>query len=209
MSRRLDRFSDWSRCVKAFTTIRRAIQNKLKLYDEKISILDELKETEVLLIKTDQSEHFAADISSLQSNEPLKKCCDIYNLDPFIDEDGMLRVRGRLKRSTKEFGVKHPILLAKNSHLSMLIIKSCHERAYHQGRGFTFGEIRSTGYWIVGVTRLVASFIFRCTQCRRLRSKPQVQKMADLPTDRVEPCAPFTNIAIYIAIYIYIYYYSV
>ena len=196
VSRRLDRFSDWSSSVKAFTTIRRAIQKKLKLYDEKRSILDELKETEVFLIKTDQREHFAAEISLLQSNEPLKKGCDIYNLDPFIDEDGMLRVRGRLKRSTMEFGVKHPILLAKNSHLSMLIIKYCHERAYHQGRGFTIGEIRSTGYWIVGVTRLVASFIFRCTQCRRLRSKPQVQKMADLPTDRVEPCAPFTNIAI-------------
>ena len=62
VSRRLDRFSDWSRGVKAFTTIRRAIQKKLKLYDEKRSILDELKETEVFLIKTDQREHFAAEI---------------------------------------------------------------------------------------------------------------------------------------------------
>ena len=56
--------------------------------------------------------------------------------------------------------------------------------------------IRSCGYYIIGVSRLVATLIFKCIICRRLRHKPQVQKMADLPLDRLEPSPPFTHVGI-------------
>jgi hypothetical protein len=32
--------------------------------------------------------------------------------------------------------------------------------------------------------------------CRKLRGKPELQIMADLPTDRVEPSPPFTNVVV-------------
>ena len=37
------------------------------------------------------------------------------------------------------------------------------------------------------------SLISRCVTCRKLRGVTEVQKMADLPEDSVEPSAPFTN----------------
>ncbi|XP_060570099.1 uncharacterized protein LOC132728485 [Ruditapes philippinarum] len=89
-------------------------------------------------------------------------------------------------------GLKHPIILPKESHVTELVIRHCHLRVNHQGRGMTSNEIRSNGFWIVGLSSAVYSFISRCVTCRRLRGGNQVQKMADLPEDRLEPSPPFT-----------------
>ncbi|XP_023807775.1 uncharacterized protein LOC111946875 [Oryzias latipes] len=53
-------------------------------------------------------------------------------------------------------------------------------------------ELRSNGIWILGCSHAVSSFIYKCVKCRKLRRSAQVQKMADLPHDRVETTPPFT-----------------
>ena len=57
-------------------------------------------------------------------------------------------------------------------------------------------RIRSAGYWIVGCSRVVRSYISKCVLCRRWRSTLQTQKMATLPEDRVEPAEPFSYCAV-------------
>merc|ERR1712002_32123 len=52
--------------------------------------------------------------------------------------------------------------------------------------------MRSKGYWILGSSHFVSKFISKCVTCRRLRRSPQVQKMADLPQDRLTSAPPFT-----------------
>ena len=88
--------------------------------------------------------------------------------------------------------VKHPMILPKKCHVSDLVIRHCHEKVGHQGRGMTINEIRANGFWIIGLSSAVSGLISRCVICRRLRSVTQVQKMAELPEDRVEPSPPFT-----------------
>ena len=61
----------------------------------------------------------------------------------------------------------------------------------------TQNEVRQRGYWIIGGTSAVSSFVSKCVVCRRLRLFPQHQKLADLPEDRVEPSAPFTYSAVH------------
>ena len=78
------------------------------------------------------------------------------------------------KNSTLEYNVKHPVLLHKESYITHLLLKHFHEMCEHQGRGMTISTIRSNGYYIIGVTRLVSSLIFRYVTCRRLRHKPQL-----------------------------------
>ncbi|KAJ8039046.1 hypothetical protein HOLleu_16634 [Holothuria leucospilota] len=126
--------------------------------------------------------------SNFQTNNPLKK------LNPFLDEDGQLRVGGRLRRADLDLGGGHPILLSKNSHVSRLIATYFHESIQHQGRHMTTGAVRSGGFWILGVHSLVRSIIDKCTICKRLRAKPITQQMADLPKDRMETSPPFTNV---------------
>ena len=117
----------------------------------------------------------------------------LYKLDPFLDKDGNLRVGGRLTMSySLHYRVKHPMILPKKGHVTHLVIKHCHEKVAHQGRGMTVNEVRSRGFWIVGISSAVSSHIYKCVQCRRLRGRTQVQKMANLPEERVEPSPQFT-----------------
>ena len=104
----------------------------------------------------------------------------------------------KAKRQSQNYPWKRSILsiLPKKGHITRLIIQACHEEVAHQGRGFTMNCIRSRGYCIMGCNSAVKSFINNCVHCRRWRSKPVTQKMADLPEDRMEASAPFTYCAV-------------
>ena len=128
-----------------------------------------------------------------QRNVAIKRSSCLYRLDPFLDEDGLIRVGGRIKRANLPFGTKHPVVLPRKSHITALLIRFCHVKVNHMGRGITHNELRQRGYWVVGGSSAVSNCISRCVTCRKLRGCLQFQKMADLPLDRVEPSPPFSN----------------
>ena len=71
-----------------------------------------------------------------------------------------------------------------------------HEKIYHQGRHLTEGATRSAGLWITDGKRLVSSTIHHCVICRKLRGKLAVQKMSDLPEDKITPSPPFSFVGV-------------
>ena len=85
-------------------------------------------------------------------------------------------------------------ILPKNHHLSKLVVLHYHGQIHHQGRQITHGAIRQAGYWLVGGHRLVTSVLQSCVNCKKLRGTTLEQTLADLPRDRIEPAAPFTNV---------------
>ena len=52
----------------------------------------------------------------------IKNSSQIYNLDPYIDENGIIRVGGRLDKSNVNNEYKHVIVFLKGSPISKLII---------------------------------------------------------------------------------------
>ena len=111
--------------------------------------------------------------------KPMLKCC------PFV-ENGLLRVGGRLQRSSEPHDVKHPIILPKNSHLTGLIIMHVHQRSGHCGATYVTNELRQR-YWVLGHERTVKHFIKElCMACRNRRASPGSQIMSPLPSARVE-----------------------
>ena len=164
-----------------------------------------MQQAEMILIRAVQAIHFKEEIEVLTSanqdsaprkNHAIKKSSALFKLDPFLDSSGTLRVGGRLKFTEMPEYVKFPVILPGKSHIANLIVKHCHEQVNHQGRGMTINEVRSCGYWIVGASSAVASYIARCVKCRKLRGMVEEQKMADLPLDRSEPTPPFTFSAV-------------
>ncbi|XP_068716949.1 uncharacterized protein [Montipora capricornis] len=168
-----------------------------------------MSEAERLVIKAVQNEAFRDELSRLKNepnpsrteepgvkNKELKISSPLYRLDPFVDNNGMLRVGRRIKAASISEDVKHPVLLPREGHVSWLIARCLHESANHQGRGLTLNEIRASGYWIIGFSALVFKVIHACTTCRKLRARTAEQKMADLPWDRVTPSPPFTHCAV-------------
>ena len=165
----------------------------------------DLQTAELFLIKAAQSKAFPEETEALatkshQENgivgKSVKRTSPIHRLKPIVDNDGVLRVGGRLHQTDLPYDVKHPVLLPKKAHLTDLVIRHFHQRTGHQGRARTHAEIRSSGYWIVNGSSLIGHHISKCVTCRKLRASPQQQVMAELPTDRFEQVPPFTFSAV-------------
>lgn len=62
----------------------------------------------------------------------LQKTSQLYKLDPFMDEDGILRVGGRIRRANMDKNKKHPAILPRNSHMTELLLCHYHKRVQHQ-----------------------------------------------------------------------------
>ena len=126
----------------------------------------------------------------------IKRSSNLYRLDPYINEDGIIHVGGRLRRANIPRNIAHPIIFPKRGHITNLLIDHHHQLAKYAGRNTTLSEIRSSGYWIINGISTVTSYIWRCVICRKLRGNTVGQKMSDLPSDRIEPAPPFTYSAV-------------
>ena len=186
-------FSSWTKAVGVVSYLQRTFKKNKP--GTVATTVTERKEAEVLIFKELQRTAFKNEVLSLsqkEQNAKLPRQSSLLKLDPFIDEQGLIRVGGRLENSTLPFDVKHPIILPKHSEITELIIGHFHKKVKHQGKGMTMNEIRSHGLWLLGLNGAVASHIYKCVQCRRQRRPTEGQKMANLPEDRVESTPPFT-----------------
>lgn len=186
---RLSNFSSWSRATQAVARILRRI-NKDK--SRNISTVLEREKAKSVIIKDLQKVAYQEEWNLLNKRSRLPVRSRLYNLNAFLDDDKILRVGGRLCNSSLPNTLKHPAIIPKEHHVTKMIIAHYHERVKHQGKGLTINEIRSNGYWIIGMNRVVASHISKCVTCRRLRKPTEEQMMADLPPERVDPSAPFS-----------------
>ncbi|XP_071477081.1 uncharacterized protein [Diadema antillarum] len=215
---RFNRFSSWhqlkravANCERYKTQLRRRCEEKSSTTTERVIsprplTVDDLQKAQTEIIKHVQEQWFDEEIQILRNlssdRDPcrderdhrrrVKRSSRLHKLDPFIDENGLLRVGGRLCRAEGSFEVKHPVILPQKGHVTDLIIRHCHQQTAHQGRGITVNQLRLNGFWVIGCSTVVSRLIRKCVICNKLRGVTQSQKMSDLPKDRVEPAPPFT-----------------
>ena len=155
--------------------------------------VNDIKRAELAIIKSVQQKAFPIKIAAPDSTNNeyvVKKASPLFKLCPFIDDNGILRVGGRLEKVDYSDEVKNLIILLRAGYVSLLIARHYHE-IYHQGRGITIKKIRQAGYWICGVRRVGSSVIKSCITCRKCRRPLERQKMAPLPDDHVEVTLSF------------------
>ncbi|XP_068716940.1 uncharacterized protein [Montipora capricornis] len=147
-----------------------------------------------ILSKLDgNDDHFKDSQNARKRNNTVKPISNLYKLDPFLDEEGLLRVGGRLKNSTSPYKIKHHLIMPKTSHVTVLLIRQFHHgKQHHQGYGMTHNAIRQAGYYIINGRSMISHIIAKCVTCRKLRGRTQDQKMSDLPPERLTPSPPFT-----------------
>ena len=59
----------------------------------------------------------------------ISKQSNIYNLQPFLNEKDILRVGGRIMKSTLEYKLKYPILLLRKiSHITSVFLEVYHHK---------------------------------------------------------------------------------
>jgi hypothetical protein len=137
-------------------------------------------------------EEFSNEYACLVENKPLPRNSNLLPFDPFLDESGLMCVGGRIRKSHLKNQEKFRVLVPQKHHIAILLIEHYHIEVKHQGRFFTESALRTAGYWIVGAKRLISSLIHRCVKCRKIRGRTEIQKMVDLPEDRVNPSPPFS-----------------
>lgn len=193
-TQRFQRFSCWNRLVNAVSYLKQFLVTRTKLTEK--DYLQTTEEAERLIIKEVFLEAFLDEMECIKLNKRLSKESKITNLDPFIDDHGLLQVGGRLRNARLPADERHPVIIPGKHHISLLLVRHFHKQTKHQGRHFTSGAVRSAGYWIKGEKRLVSSVLQKCVVCRKLRGNNQQQKMADLPEEPIIPGPPFTNVGI-------------
>lgn len=146
----------------------------------------ELNESFTCLVKRTQSICFQSELISKSFSKPLRK------LNPFIDEQGIVRVGGRLKHSTLSYSAKYPILLPRSSLLTRHLIYYYHLKYLHAGlRTLLF--LLSQSVWILSPKRAINSVIHSCLICWRSNPKPFQPQMGNLPPSRVSQLKAFTH----------------
>ena len=117
------------------------------------------------------------------SREHKNELNSLKKLTPFVDNNGVTRVGGRIQKSAFDFDVKHPILLPKRHHLVKLIVVHYHEISRHSGYNYVLAQIRQL-YWIVNGQSTVRHYLRDCFYCSLRRAKAGQQIMSPLPFER-------------------------
>ncbi|KAG8235486.1 hypothetical protein J437_LFUL015489 [Ladona fulva] len=116
----------------------------------------------------------------------------LARLRPFVDEDGCIRVGGRLRHSLLASGNKQPWLLPKDV-FCRLIGRHYHFVSLHGGPR-TVEALISHTFWILSVRVVIKLELTKCVRCCRYRGNVLQPIMADLPASRDTPQRPFAVI---------------
>ena len=186
------RSSSFTKVLRIVSWIRRFVHNLQNRGDCKSGDLsyDELSEAKAVIFRNVQRVAFCADIESLEKSKGLLKGSSLKGFDPFLGEDGLLRIQGRLEFSDLSFSEKHPIILPKG-HVSKLIVRHHHLFLKHAGVNAMLVSLRAS-YSIVGLRCLAKGVKRECFNCQRVDTQACSQPMAPLPKLRVSEAPPFT-----------------
>ena len=159
--------------------------------------VDELDRAEQAVIRYVQGQSYPDEYKALQVTvNTVKKSSPLHRLDPKINENGLICVGGRLRNSTMQAQLKHPVILPQNHHIVVLLVRHFHAMSGHSGREHVMSLMRER-YWVIGGRTAVRQVLRNCFVCKRLSASPNIQKMADLPKDRVTPeKPPFSHVGV-------------
>ena len=142
--------------------------------------------------KGDQLEEKSKPLEAIEKINTLKDKALFADWIHLLSEDGIIRVGGRLKRSTYNENLLHTIALPKDAIISKKILKWCHISVGHSDRGATPNQLRSLGFYIICRNSVTRSVFNKSVMCRSFRGKFGTQKMAECPRRRVTDSPHFT-----------------
>lgn len=184
----LDKYTPLSKAVRIVVYLRRWRTR----HKSPALAVAELTHARNVLIKHVQQLHFYDEFVNLSKKLPICNKSKLLTLNPFIDEENMIRVGGRLHHADLPFHVKHPLIMPKSSRLTELIIAEAHAQTLHGGVALTLAHLRNI-YWILDGRRVVRQYIHKCNNCHKFTNPCLNQLMGNLPKPRVTMSNPFQH----------------
>ncbi|XP_078370370.1 uncharacterized protein LOC144654152 [Oculina patagonica] len=151
----------------------------------------DMKHARNALLQSVQQFYYGEILSKIKDKGKGKRPAIIHQLGLYLDDDVLLRCRGRLQYAQLPHNTKFPILIPKESHLSTLIVRATHSIVLHGGVRETLTELRQS-YWIPKGRQLVKREIRKCVTCRKVEGPPfRSVSSPPLPDIRVTGSQPF------------------
>lgn len=157
----------------------------------------EIYQAESIWIKSIQGSSFSKEIDFL-STRSLGSSATTYvsQFGLFLDEQCILKCKGRLNNASLDLGSKNPILLPSRHRFVELLIEDVHNRVKHNGIRDTLTTLRER-YWILRGREATKRIVKRCVVCRKAEGVAYKSPAPpDLPTSRVSEAPPFTHVGI-------------
>lgn len=189
----LSRFSNLTRLERVIAYCIRFINNCRRKEDERLSSslsCDEISHASLLLARLSQRQSFSEDLVTLSKQGQVSNKSKLIKLHPFLDENGLIRVGGRLNNSDYVYEKKHPIVLCSKHVFTRLLFAREHKRLLHAGPQLLLAVIREN-YWPIAGRSLARKVFHQCVICFRNCPKEISPVMGDLPKRRVTPSPPF------------------
>ena len=188
------RFERWSTLNRAYRVIAWVLKfiarmRKVEVASFELSVED-LKVSKVVFIKLLQFQYFRKEVTLLKVGRNVPRDSKLSKLFPFLDEEGVMRVRGRIQLSELAFESKHPVILPK-CHGSRLLVKFAHMFQNHSGVDAMITFLRND-YEIFGVRLMAKSVKKCCVFCQRVDARACNEPNAPLPKLRVTKAPAFS-----------------
>ena len=160
---------------------------------------DEFKQGEISLVNAIQLNHFSKEILTLlrsgvtspNARSELRMKSGLTNLNPFLDDNLILRAGGRIAKSeTVTYDFKFPKILPQHDIHVNSLINHVHQKNLHPTINHTFQLLRGE-YMVLGGRTTVNHVLRRCLPCQKVDKRPVPQKEGELPYHRVNYIKPF------------------
>ena len=168
--------------------------NELETMNRNEQIVEECpdnitKNTRECDIRKIQQEHFPKEVAKEQTNLA-------RSLQLFMDENNILRCKGRLSRTDWSYEKKFPILLPRNCEYTYRLVQKIHEENYHSGVSHTLSKVREN-YWIPKGRAQIQRCLRRCQKCVQHGGGPfKLPPVPSLPPERVTYTRAFSYIGL-------------
>lgn len=186
------RFSKYKKLLRTVAFVLRYIDNlkcRVKNMERRSGPVSsgELKKAEIIVIQQVQMSYFAQEISDMKNRQNVNKYSSLRQLNPFLDEENVIRVKGRYERAI------YPPILPRNHIVTKMIVHKCHEKHLHRHHETVVNELRQR-YQIPKLRQVLKSVTNDCQVCKNSRAKPNPPMMSTLPACRLASFEPaFTH----------------
>ncbi|XP_058816123.1 uncharacterized protein LOC131679408 [Topomyia yanbarensis] len=194
----LKRRSSFSLIIRTLAWVNRFIYNLRSIVADRRSlelVPIELRHAKSQLILAVQHSVYAPELELLWKDKSLRFKHVLSFLHTFLEDQGIMRLGGRLQNSSLPNDMKHPVILPHNHEATVLLVRELHLRNFHAGPSLLTSTIYQQ-YWIVGCQTVVRKVVQGCTRCVRLKGKTASQLMGSLPPARVLATRAFSHVGV-------------
>ena len=168
-----------------------------------VSTAAEISQAEVIILRAHQIQYFRQERQFLlnEQTRPTRRHVQlrpqlVRQLNLKLNPDGLLVAPGRLEHAMLAQDAREPILIAKRSPLTTLLVRSVHERQLHAGVRDTVVALRKR-FWLPSARSEIARVLKRCVNCRyQIGGAYKLPPSLPLPDFRLNRVKPFSTVGI-------------